>query len=183
MGVLFYFYNPALTSLRSLHRASGFKKVRKALGIRRMSMGSLSESVRVFDPELLREVFEGLAEKAGDRVCDRRWKDVRQVLTVVDGTILPALPRMAWAVWLGDRERGVRAHVQFEVMKGTATRVHFTAGSGAENQQLKLHLERGRLYVLDRGYRDFHLFQEIVKAGSSFVVRLGNNAVYEVLEE
>jgi hypothetical protein len=90
---------------------------------------------------------------------------------------------MAWAVWLGDRQRGVRAHVQFEVLKQTAAHVHFTPGAGAENECLKAHLQPGRLYVMDRGFRDFALFQKIVDAGSSFVVRLGQNAVYEVLEE
>jgi len=182
-AVLFYFFNPAITSLRGLQRATGFEKVQKALGIRRMSLGSMSESVRVFDPELLREVFEGLAERAPERPSDPRLKDLRQVLTVVDGTLLPALPRMAWAVWLGDRQRGVRAHVQFEVLKQTAARVHFTPGAGAENECLKAHLQPGRLYVMDRGFRDFALYQKIVQADSSFVVRLGENAVYEVLEE
>ena len=182
-AVLFYFFNPAITSLRGLQRASEFEKVQKALGIRRMSLGSMSESVRVFDPELLQKVFEDLAQRAPERPRDPGLKDLRQVLTVVDGTLLPALPRMTWAVWLGDRQRGVRAHVQFEVLKETAVRVQFTPGAGAENECLKAHLEPGRLYVLDRGFRDFVLFQKIVDAGSSFVVRLGQNAVYEVLEE
>ena len=98
MAVLFYFFNPAIGSLRGLQKASGFEKVQKALGIRRMSLGSMSESVRVFDPELLAQVFEGLAQRAPERACDPRLRDLRQVLTVVDGTILPALPRMTWAV-------------------------------------------------------------------------------------
>jgi hypothetical protein len=183
MAVLFYFFNPAIGSLRGLQKASGFEKVQKALGIRRMSLGSMSESVRVFDPELLAQVFEGLAQRAPERGGDARLKDLRQVLTVVDGTILPALPRMTWAVWLGDRERGAKAHVDFEVLKGVPSQVEITAGTGAENERLKERLQAGRLYVLDRGFRDFNLFQKIVQAGSSFVVRLGGNAVYETLEE
>ena len=183
MAVLFYFFNPAIGSLRGLQKASGFEKVQKALGIRRMSLGSMSESVRVFDPELLAEVFEGLAQRAPERACDPRLKDLRQVLTVVDGTILPALPRMTWAVWLGDRQRGAKAHVDFEVLKGVPSGVEITAGTGAENERLKGRLQAGRLYVLDRGFRDFDLFQRIVQADSSFVVRLSANAVYETLEQ
>lgn len=183
MAVLFYFFNPAIGSLRGLQKASGFEKVQKALGIRRMSLGSMSESVRVFDPELLGQVFEELAQRAPERGGDPRLKDLRQVLTVVDGTILPALPRMTWAVWLGDRQRGVKAHVDFEVLKGVPSGVEITAGTGAENERLKERLQAGRLYVLDRGFRDFNLFQRIVQADSSFVVRLGTNAVYETLEE
>ena len=183
MALLFYFFNPAIQSLRDLQKVTGFDKVQKALGIRRMSLGSMSESVRVFDPVLLGEVFEDLALRAPERSADARLKDLRQVLTVVDGTVLPALPRMAWAVWLGDRERGAKAHVDFEVLKGAPSGMEITEGSGSEAGRLKARLKPGRLYVLDRGFRDFDLFQKIVDAASSFVVRLAGNAVYETLEE
>ena len=182
LAVLFYFFNPAITSLNALRQATDFDKGQKVLGIRRMSQGSMSESVRVFDPDLVAKVFQERAAGAPERACDPGLKDLRQVLTVVDGTLLRALPRMTWAVWLGDRERGVRAHVHFEVVKQTAVRVYLTTGSGADNECLKLHLEPGRLYVFDRGFRDFNLYQKIVQADSSFVARLGDNAVYEVLE-
>jgi IS4 transposase len=183
MGLMFYFLNPALNSLRGLQIATGFEKVQKALGLRRMSLGSMSESVRVFDPALLEEVFEGLAAQAAERAVDPRLKDLRQVLTVVDGTILPALPRMAWAVWLRDTDRGAKAHVHFEVLKGVPVAVEITPGHRSEIERLRATLKGGRLYVVDRGYRSFDLMQAILDADSSFVGRLHSNAVYEVLEE
>ena len=181
--VLLYFFSPAIESLRDLQQTSGFDKVKKALGIRRMSLGSMSESVRVFDPGLLREVFEDLAAQAPERPSDPRLKDLRQVLTVVDATLVPALPRMAWAVWLGDRGRGVKAHVQFEVLKGAAVHAEVTPGQASEVAYLKANLEPGRLYVTDRGYRDSELLARILEAGSSFVARLPDNAVHDVLED
>jgi IS4 transposase len=183
MGLLFYFLNPALNSLRGLQIATGFEKVQKALGLRRMSLGAMSESVRVFDPGLLEEVFERRAAEASERAVDPRLKDLRQVLTVVDGTILPALPRMAWAVWLRDTDRGAKAHVQFEVLKRAPVAVEITPGQASEIERLRATLKAGRLYVLDRGYRDFELMQAIIEADSSFVLRLHSNVVYEVLEE
>ena len=183
MGLLFYFFNPALNSLRGLQRATGFEKVQKALGLRRMSLGSMSESVRLFEPALLEQVFERLAGESAERAADPRLKDLRQILTVVDGTILPALPRMAWAVWLRDTDRGVRAHVQFEVLKGVPARVALTPGTASEVEHLKKNLRPGRLYVVDRGYRDSELFAQIVAADSSFVARLADNSVCETQEE
>ena len=56
--VILYFFNPLIASLRGLQRATEFKKVRKALRLRRMSLGSMSESVRVFDPDLLQGIVE-----------------------------------------------------------------------------------------------------------------------------
>lgn len=52
--VLLQFFNPVLTSLRSIQQASGLRNVQRKLGVRRTSLGSLSESSRVFDPDLLR---------------------------------------------------------------------------------------------------------------------------------
>ena len=43
--LLLYFFNPILTSLRGLQQATGLDKVQQQLGVRRTSLGSLSEAV------------------------------------------------------------------------------------------------------------------------------------------
>ncbi len=47
--VLLWLYSPILTSLRALQQSSTLDKVPKKLGVRKASLGSLSESVRIFD--------------------------------------------------------------------------------------------------------------------------------------
>ena len=42
--MLLYFFNPVLTSLRALQQASRLDKVQRLLGVRRTSLGSLSEA-------------------------------------------------------------------------------------------------------------------------------------------
>ena len=44
-------------------------------------------------------------------------------------------------------------------------------------------LEKGHCYVEDRGYAKFKLFNEIVEAESSYVCRLRDNSVYEIVEQ
>ncbi|MGH3430292.1 MAG: transposase [Mycobacteriales bacterium] len=39
------------------------------------------------------------------------------------------------------------------------------------------------MYVIDRGYAEYQLFQDILDVGSQFVGRLRDNAVWEVVEE
>ena len=48
---------------------------------------------------------------------------------------------------------------------------------------LERTIESDRLYVMDRGYAKFTLFNKIVAAKSSYVCRLRDNSVYEVIEE
>jgi hypothetical protein len=181
--MLFYFFNPIITSLRGMQAVSDMKQVRKKLGIRRVSLGSLSESVRLFDPDILREVFQKLAGRAAERPQHEKLKDLQEVLTVADGSILPALPRMAWAVWLPENNNGIKMHVQLEVLKETAVQMDMTPANVHDNTHFQSTLEPGRLYVVDRGFHDYGLMQKIVDAGSSFVMRLHRNAGYETVEE
>ena len=44
-------------------------------------------------------------------------------------------------------------------------------------------IESDRLYVMDRGYAQFKLFNDIVAKKSIYVCRLRDNSVYEVIEE
>jgi hypothetical protein len=79
-----------------------------------------------------------------------------------------------------------RLHTHFELIKGVPTRVEVTGNGGGEDDEravLERTLEADRLYVIDRGYAKFALFNRIVKAESSYVGRLRDNSAYEVLEE
>src|SRR2546423_14596893 len=62
--VLLALFSPAIDSLRGIQRASCMPKVRKLLDCpSRVSLGSLSEAARVFDPSLFLEVIYVLRVK------------------------------------------------------------------------------------------------------------------------
>lgn len=183
MLILLYLFNPICVSLRSLQQASELEKVQKVLGVPRASLGSLSEATGVFDSSLLIGLIGELAGQLTPIAHDARLDDLKAVLTAVDGTILPALPRMAWAVWKDPEHRGIKAHVQFEILKNVPVSAVITEGNGNEKEVLADSLQPGRLYIVDRGYAKFALFGKILAAGSSFVARLCDNAAYEVLGE
>ena len=61
--ILLWLYSPILTSLRGLQQASLLNKVQKKFGISKTSLGSLSESVRVFDPEPLKQIAKELGDQ------------------------------------------------------------------------------------------------------------------------
>jgi hypothetical protein len=180
--ILLYFFNPILSSLRGIQQASELGKVQKLLGCARTSFGSLSEASRVFDPQLLRDMLVELAEQAIPLVHGRDAEALRG-LTAVDGSLLPALPRMAWALWMDDRHRAAKLHLHFDVLKGVPCEATVTAGVGCESEQLRATLQANRLYVVDRGYACFQLFRDIVDAGSSFIGRVKDNTVFTVHEE
>jgi hypothetical protein len=188
--VLLMLFNPTMRSLRSIQRASKLKNVQKKLGCSRTSLGSLSESVDVFDPERLKEIITELSGQLQPLGRDARLKDIRGSITLVDGTLLAALPRMAEASLLKSKTgSGLvkwRLHTHFEVDRYVPTRIDVTrSGGGAcdERAVLKRTVAADHLYVMDRGYAKFTLFNQIVAAGSSYVCRIRDNSVYDVVEE
>ena len=181
--LLLFMFNPICDSLRALQRASQLEKVQRLLGVPRASLGSLSEANRVFDAELLRGLIGELASQLKPLPHDPQLDDVGAILTLVDGTLLEALPKMAWALWKDDRHRAVKAHVHYELLSGVPVSGTLTAARQHENHVLRTQLAAGRLYVLDRGYANYELLQEIRAAGSSFVCRLRDNSRLIVHEE
>jgi hypothetical protein len=99
-----------VTSLNGLQQATGLDKVQKLLGIKCVSMGTLSESAGVFDPSPLQNIIR---EHAGRAVplSSGREAEALQGLTAVDGLVLKALQRMAWALWQDEQHRGVKLHL------------------------------------------------------------------------
>lgn len=180
--LLLYFVNPSLTSLRSLQNASNWEKVRKRLGIPRVSLGSLSESVRVFDPALVRPILKELAELARPHFRGREAEALAN-LTAVDGSVFAALPRMAWALWQDAEHRGVKLHLQFHASKGVPGDAALSPAACSEPAALTSMLEAGRLYVCDRGYASFELFRSILDAGSSLIIRVKDDITVHVQEE
>jgi hypothetical protein len=180
--LLLGFFNPIIDSLRGIQQASELAKVQKRLGCERAALGSLSEASRVFDPALLREIIGDLAAQALPQIQGREAEALRG-LTAVDGTLLTALPQMAWALWVDDENRAVKMHLHFDVLKGVPVEATVTAGNASETVQLRATLQAGRLYVIDRGYAEYQLFQDIIDAGSGFIGRIRDNAVWTVVEE
>jgi hypothetical protein len=180
--LLLFFFNPVVKSLRGIQQASELDKVQRLFGCQRVARGSLSEASRVFDPELLHAIIGDIATQTLPLVHGREAEALRG-LTAVDGSLLPALPKMAWALWLDPQHRAAKMHVHFDVLKGVPVEATVTAGNDSEIEQLRATLQAQRLYVIDRGYAEYQLFQDIIDARSDFIGRIRDNAVWTVVEE
>lgn len=187
--ILLYLFNPIVTSLRGIQQASELQKVQKKLGCSRASLGSLSEATGVFNPELLKEIIAELGEQLQPIAADSRLKNIDQTITLVDGTLLSVLPQMMEAS-VRKQETGSgmvkwRLHTHFEIAKSWPVRMDLAPNGGGEHDERAMMakvLEPDRLYVMDRGYQKFVLFNQIVAAQSSYVCRLRDNSVWETVE-
>lgn len=190
LGVLLFLFNPTLTSLRGIQQAGELKNVRKKLGLKRASLGSLSESVSVFDPEPLKAIATQLATQVPGGIGGD-FSAVNQTLTAVDGSVFDTVAKVAELAWVplkgGKHKHAYRLHAQFEILRGVPNRIDVTSanpkGDDDERAVLERTLESDRCYVIDRGYAKFALFNAIVNKQSSYVCRARDNSSYQVLKQ
>jgi len=181
--LLLYMFNPICTSLRAVQQASELKKVQRKLGCSRASLGSLSESARVFDSELMQEIIKDLGKQLEPISHHAKLDDLTAIITAVDGTLLKALPKLAYSLWATAPANAIKAHTQFDIQKHVPVKITITECYKDERQILADNLESGRIYVQDRGYASCALFQQILDNHSSFVCRLKESTAYEGLEK
>ena len=169
--LLVYFFNPTVTSLRGLQPTTTLAQVQTRWGIRRTALGALGEAASVFDAALLHEVLTALGAQLRPRVSGAEQAALAS-LTAGDGSLLPALPRMLWAVWQDDQQRAAKMHVAFAVLRHGPVDVTVTAGNASERAELRRLAQPGGFYVFDRGYADYNLFQELHALPCSFIGRV-----------
>jgi len=186
--ILLSMFNPAMQSMRGLQEASELKKVQERLGIERASLGSLSESCRVFDPEfllpLINELLADLPASnpgAGPQrhIPDTIPHELAEKLVATDGSALRALPQIIQATagngtW--------KLHLQFRPLSGRPNQASVERTHDVDERHvLANHLEAGCVYIADRGYEKYELYNRIVATQSDYVVR-GQDRAATVIE-
>lgn len=189
--ILLFLFNPVVRSLRGLQQASQLRNVQRKLKVSRASLGSLSEATEVFDPTLLREVVRELAAQVRPlRQTGQGTLAAR--LVAVDGTVIQTLATIAEATYHkdknGDWKSAWRLHTHFDIDRHVPTHFEVTSarngGGSSEKQVLRRQLAPDHCYVMDRGYAEFKLFNEIHAIGSSYVCRLQDQSNFDdVVEE
>jgi hypothetical protein len=188
---LVYLFNPLIDSISMLQRAAALPKLAKQLGVGDFSKASFSEAPAVFEPQMLERAIEELAGQMQKLPADPRLADIKQVISVADGTLLTALPKLVETLLRTKRDgsphHAWRMHTVLDLASGVPTVMRLTGGSpsGAANERRVLEslLQSNHLYVNDRGYVDGKLADRIVQAGSSYVTRLHENATYQLIEQ
>lgn len=180
--MLFTLFNPVIDSMRGACDASELEKVGGLCGTGRVSLGSFSEAQAVFDPELLLPLVRKLAADQPGLVADARLGKLAGDVKLFDGSLIPALPRMAWALWQNDDNRAAKLHLKQSLRTGAVEGVVVTVGNGSEREAALKMLEPGDLGVFDRGYgAGYDFINKVTGRGASLVARIRNVPVFEAV--
>ena len=98
----------------------------------------------MFDPERLKEIIAELGDQLKPLQQDKRLTDIKQTITLVDGSLLSALPSMMEASWRKAKDGNAlvkwRLHTHFEILRGVPTRVDVTPNGGGEHDLSLIHI-------------------------------------------
>jgi hypothetical protein len=189
--ILIYLFNPLIDSMRTLQKVADLPEVQQRLGIGRFSLGSFSESCRVFEPAMLQQVVDQLAANLRPVGRHELLAQLPGKLTLVDSTVIHTLCTVAEAMFLplggGQYRHAWRLHLHLDVDHHVPAAWELTdprnTGKSDEKTVLRRKLAAGHTYVMDRWYAQFTLWNDIKKAGGSYVCRVRDNSAYHVLHE
>lgn len=171
-------FNPVLTSMRSLCRASRLPRTQQAMGIHPVSLGSFSEAQSLFEPALLQAVLQRLCADLPPEAQGQIGGIDLACLRVVDSTLWHVLPRMDWAAWRsqGKDQCAVRLHIQYRLTDGLPVAGIPSKGTLCERKALRQQIKTGEFYIGDRYYgQDYDFLTELSDKGCGFLMRLRQN--------
>jgi hypothetical protein len=129
--LLRYFFHPVVTSWRGRPQTTTLATVQERLGIHPTSLRALREAAYVFDATLLHEGLIPLGAHLRPQIPLAEHAALAPLMAV-DGSLWPALPRLAWALWQDDQHRAAKRPVACAVLRQGPVAVPGTAGHGAE---------------------------------------------------
>ena len=74
----------------------------------------------------------------GYTLFDNRFNKSDMNLVAVDGTLLKALPKMLWALWLDEDHRAAKIHLEIDILKSIPLQAQVAEANTSEITQLDL---------------------------------------------
>jgi len=141
---------------------------------------SFSEAINNRGLEQLLFVFTALQAKAGNTI-PAQFAGLGK-LVAIDGSLIEACLTMLWADYRNDSKKA-KIHLGFDINRSIPRKLFLTNGKGNERPFVSQILEPGETGILDRGYQDHNIFDELHEEGKHFACRVRENTVKTCIEE
>lgn len=150
------------------------------LGIGQVKRSTLADANQRRPPAL----FKSIAEQLMTQVKGHQRGELKELLYLLDSTPIQLKGRgFDWA-GLGStyRNRGLKVHLMIESQSNSPVYLNITDPNVNDvTDARRVPLERGAVYVVDKGYCDYRWWREIDDAQATFVTRFKRNAAIEVV--
>jgi hypothetical protein len=138
---------------------------------------------------VFRDIYYTLLKKYRTLISDSRntygWENK---VEIIDSTTISLFKDILKSVGRkpqnGRRKGGIKVHTQINLQEKVPKLVWFSSANVHDKQSFKhMQLEKDKIFVFDRGYNDYKVFDRFNMQGIYFVTRLKSNAVYGAIKE
>jgi putative transposase len=167
-------------SLRELEAAfNQHCSARYHLGTRAIRRSTLADANQRRNPAVFAQLAQALMAQAGRHLRGRH----KPPLLLLDSTSIALRGRgHEWVRANSTRTPGLKLHLMIDCASGAPRHHSITAANVNDIEEgRKAPLERGAIYVFDKGYCGYRWWSRIDAIGSRFVTRLKTNAAMRVL--
>lgn len=176
--ILVYFFTKNLLSGNEL--IVSLQSADAELGLPKTSRRALSEGFWRFSPKLLQDALTTyLTTYAYPEIPELSFIGPAYA---IDGSLFPLIQAIYWPK-TRDVVKNVKLHLKFSLTSAIA--VDFVLGDehSSERAAFRAMIQPGQTYVLDRGYMEYQLVQDVDARDAWLVVRAYNNIEVETIEE
>jgi hypothetical protein len=169
IAYLLTFFNASIKSLRTIEDFSQTRQGQKHLSIRKICKSTLSDFNALANPERLQPLIHALRKGLDKTQLKRKKKDrdlsslVAQAVAV-DGTFIPALAEVLWAVQNrnqhGSQSYRARIDVMLQVDNWIPEAIVIPEPKQGEADSARQHIQPGKIYLYDRGYNNLKLIAD-----------------------
>lgn len=165
---LLAFFNPAIRSLRTLEDLSRTPNAQKHLSVQAVCRSTLSDFNKLVDPQRLQPIVDALRSQlqsmsVGNRAREPELADLLKQVVAVDGTFLPAMASVAWAVANSNNHgsHGYRARVDARIDIHTWLPEAIVVPEPGQSEAACAieHIESNKIYIYDRGFMSYDLLR------------------------
>jgi len=151
--------------------------VAREFGLVKASKSMYSEAFVRYSATLFRSLFHRLLEQLNFLGIPELQLLGR--LVCVDGSLIPALKTMSWAVYKKSTN-ALKIHVAFELNRMIPVQIISTDANTSERKMLAQFLQEGVTYIADRGYVSFKMLRQILAKNAFFIFRMKSNWKYTI---
>src|SRR6266496_2094048 len=176
--VLVYFFTKDLLSGNEL--IVSLQSADPNLGLPKTSRRALSEGFWRFSPNLLQDTLTTY-------LTTYTYPEIPELSFVgptyaVDGSLFPLIQSIYWPK-THDVIKNVKLHLKFSLTNAIAVEFVLGDAHSSERAAFRAMIQPQQTYVLDRGYMEYQLVQDLDDRGAGLVVRAYNNIEVETIEE
>ena len=148
-----------------------------------LSDANCRRSAKVFE-----QIYMALYKRFGPYLPDSQTKGWRSKLYIFDATTITLfqeiLRNAGRSPMNGKRKGGIKAHTLIKADEDVPQLVQLTPAAAHDSPFIKrVQLPEGSIVVFDKGYNDYRQYARWGRQKVSFVTRINNAAVYEVIQQ